>query len=76
LCIVWKAENDIQTLAQLLDANPIENVGSIIKRKFQGKRIFTLKQLCRHVRTIWRLLQQYMENLMESIPKQTATSRQ
>jgi len=43
LCIVWKAENDIQTLdwpAWSPDVNPIENVWSIIKRKLQGKRHF------------------------------------
>lgn len=73
LCTVWKAENDIETLdwpAQSPDANPIENVWSIIKRKLQGKRVYTLKQLCYHIRAIWRSLpQQYAENLVESMPK-------
>jgi len=48
LCIVWKAENDIQIL-DWSDANLIENVWFITKKKLQGKRVFTLKQLCRHV---------------------------
>jgi len=72
LCIVWKAENDIQSLdwsAQSSDANLNENVWSIIKRKLQGKCIFTLKQLCHHVRAIWRLPQQYTENFIKNMPK-------
>lgn len=40
-----KAENDIDWPAQSPDANPIENVWSIFKRKFEGKRVYTLMQL-------------------------------
>jgi len=67
-------ESDIQILdwsARSSDANPIENMCPSLR----GKRVFTLKQLCRHVRAIWRLSQQYAENLIENMSKVPANSR-
>ena len=52
LCTSWKAENGITTLdwpSQSPDANPIENVWSVVKRKLAGRRVFTLKQLSRRI---------------------------
>ena len=46
LCMSWKAENGITALdwpSQSPDANPIENVWSVVKRKLAGRRAFTLK---------------------------------
>lgn len=72
LCTSWKAENGITTLdwpSQSPDANPIENVWSVIKRKLAGKRVFTLTQLSRKIREIWRSLPiEYAEKLVESMP--------
>ena len=44
-CTAWKTENDITTLdwpSQSPDANPIENVWRVLKRKLAGKRVDTL----------------------------------
>lgn len=48
LCTNWKKEQGITTLdwpAQTPDANPIENVWSVMKRKLQDKDTFTLKPM-------------------------------
>ena len=55
LCTAWKTENAITTLdwpSQSPDANPIENVCSVLKRKLAGKRVFTLKQLSQKISKI------------------------
>ena len=57
VCKFWKAENGITTLdwpSQSPDANPIENVWSVVKRKLAGRRAFTLKQLSRRIKEVWR----------------------
>lgn len=73
VCTEWKRENGIVTLdwpSQSPDANPIENVWSYLKFRLRGKRIFTLKQLIRQIRRIWRTLSsEYAENLVESMPR-------
>ena len=73
LCTAWKTENGITTLdwpSQSPDANPIENVWSVLKRKLAGKRVFTLKQLSQKIRKIWQELpKDYAEKLVESMPK-------
>ena len=73
LCTAWKTENGITTLdwpSQSPDANPIENVWSVLKRKLAGKRVFTLKQLSQKIRKIWQELPtDYAEKLVESMPK-------
>ena len=73
LCTAWKTENGITTLdwpSQSSDANPIENVWSVLKRKLAGKRVFTLKQLSQRIRKIWQELPtDYAEKLVESMPK-------
>ena len=59
LCTAWKTENGITTLdwpSQSPDANPIENVWIVLKRKLAGKRVFTLKQLSQKIRKIWQEL--------------------
>ena len=54
----------------LQDANPIENVWSVLKRKLAGKRVFTMKQLSQNIRKIWQELpMDYAEKLVESMPK-------
>lgn len=58
-CTEWKARNGINVLdwpPQSPDANPIENVWSLIKHKLRGKRILKLKTLVRSIRKIWRSL--------------------
>lgn len=71
ICKAWKAENGIRRLSwpsQSPDANPIENVWAFIKHRLQGKRVFTLKQLSRQIKTIWRSLpESYAENLVASM---------
>ncbi|EFN87394.1 Transposable element Tcb1 transposase, partial [Harpegnathos saltator] len=51
------------------DANPIENVWSYLKMKLKGKRVFTFKQLCIKIKTIWRSLPEYAENLVKNMQK-------
>ena len=53
LCTCWKAENGITNLdwpSQSPDANPIENVWSVVKRMLAGRRAFTLKQISRRIK--------------------------
>lgn len=73
LCTGWKQENGIITLdwaSQSPDANPIENVWAYIKQKIRGKRLFTLKQLSREIRRVWKALPlEYAENLVESMQR-------
>ena len=73
LCTAWKTENGITTLdwpSQSPDANLIENVWSVLKRKLTGKSMFTLKQLSQKIRKIWQELPtDYAEKLVESKPK-------
>ena len=73
LCTAWKTENAITTLdwpSQPPDANLMENVRSVLKRKLAEKRVFTLKQLSQKIRKIWQELPtDYAEKLMESMPK-------
>ena len=69
----WKAENGITTLdwpSQSPDANPKEDVWSVVKRKLAGRRAFTLKQLFRRIKEVWRSLPtEYAEKLVESMPR-------
>ena len=73
LCTSWKVENGITTLdwpSQSSDANPIENVWSVVKRKLAGRRAFTLKQLSRRIKEVWSSLPtEYAEKLVESMPR-------
>lgn len=73
LCTAWKHENDIEVLnwpSQSPDANPIENVWALMKWKLRGKRIYTVKQLCQHIRLVWRSLSpEYAEKLVESMSR-------
>lgn len=73
LCSQWKEENGITVLqwpSQSPDANPIENVWSAMKHKLQGKRVFTIQQLTRHLREIWKSLPCTLaENLVKSMPR-------
>ena len=56
--------------SQSPDANPIESVWGVLKRKLVGKRVFTLKQLSRKMRKMCRSLTTvYTEKLMESMPE-------
>ncbi|EFN81406.1 Transposable element Tcb2 transposase, partial [Harpegnathos saltator] len=60
--------------SQSPDANPIENVWAYIKQKLRGKRVFTLKQLSREIRCIWKALPlEYAENLVDSMPRRYQT---
>lgn len=72
LCSKWKEDNDINVLdwpSQSPDANPIENVWGYIKCKLRGKKVFSEKQLVKHIRAIWRSLpQDYAIKLVESMP--------
>ena len=72
LCRAWKEENDVDVLdwpSQSPDANPIENVWSIIKHRLRGKQICTIEQLRRHIKRIWKALPlSYAEKLVESMP--------
>ena len=55
LCTSWKAENGIATLdwpSQSSDANTIENVWSVVKRKLAGRDTFTLKQLSQRIKEV------------------------
>lgn len=67
LCQQWKEENRIATMdwpSQSPDANPIENVWSLMKLKLRGKRITTIQHLSRRLKTIWRnLSNEYAEQL-------------
>ena len=69
----WKQQSGIVTLdwpSQSPDANPIENVWPYIKHKLREKRTYTLKQLSRGIRRIWRTLSlEYTVNLVESMPR-------
>lgn len=73
LCTEWKEQSGIVTLdwpSQSPDANPIENVWALLKHKFRGKRVCTLKQLTRQIRLIWRSLpKEYAVNLVKSMPR-------
>lgn len=73
LCTAWKQENDVDVLdwpSQSPDANPIENVWALIKFKLRGKKIWTVKQLIRQIRLIWRFLSEdYAVTLVESMPR-------
>ena len=73
LCTSCKAENGITTLgwpSQFPDANPIENLWSVVKRKLAGRRAFTLKQLSWRIKEVWRSLPtEYAEKLVESMPR-------
>ena len=77
LCTEWKREKCIVTLdwpSQSPDANPIENVWAYIKQKLRGKRVYTLRQLSRQIRLIWKALPlEYAENLVESMPRRCQT---
>jgi len=72
LCTEWKQQSGIVTLdwpSQLPDTNPIKNVLAYIKHKLRRKRTYTLKQLSREIRRIWRTLSlEYAVNLVESMP--------
>lgn len=69
----WKTEQGITTLpwpSQSPDANPIENVWSLMKLKLRGKRIPTRAALCRQIRAVWRSLPtRYAETLVDSMPR-------
>lgn len=73
LCTEWKEQSGIVTLdwpSQSPDANPIENVWAYIKHRLRGKRTYTLKQLSREIRRIWKALPlEYAVNLIESMPR-------
>jgi hypothetical protein len=73
LCTAWKQENDVDVLdwpLQSPDANPIENVWALMKFKLRGKKIWTVKQLFRQIRLIWRSLSpDYAIKLVESMPR-------
>ena len=73
LCTSWKAENGITALdwpSQSPDTNPIENVWNVVKRKLAGRRTFTLQQLSRRIKEVWRSLStEYAEKLVESMPR-------
>ena len=73
LCTEWKQQSGIVTLdwpSQSPDANPIENVWAYMKHKLREKRTYTLKQLYREIRRIWRTLSlEYAVNLVESMPR-------
>lgn len=73
ICTQWKAENGITVLpwpSQSPDANPIENVWSLMKYKLRGRRIIKIKTLVHHIRKIWRSLPvSYAQNLVQSMPK-------
>ena len=59
LCTSWKAKNGITTFdwpSQSPDENPIENVWNVVKRKLARRRAFTLKQLSRRIKEVWRSL--------------------
>ena len=59
LCTSWKAENCFTALdwpSQSPDANPIENVWSVVKRKLAERHAFTLKQLSWRIKEVWRSL--------------------
>lgn len=70
LCSQWKEENGIATMdwpSQSPDANPIENVWSLMKAKLRGKKITTTKSLTRALKRIWSgLNMEYAKNLSES----------
>lgn len=72
-CTEWKRENGITTMnwpSQSPDANPIENVWSLMKMKLRGKGVFNIKQLSRRVREIWRSLPlELAEKLVKSMPR-------
>jgi len=73
LCTAWKQENGVDVLdwpSQSPDANPIENVWALIKFKLRGKKIWTVKQLIRQIRFVWRSLSEdYAVKLVESMPR-------
>ena len=73
LCTSRRVENGITTLdwpSQSPDANAIENVWSVVKRKLAGKRAITLEQFSRRIKELWRsLLTEYAEKLVESMPR-------
>ena len=73
LCTPWKAESGITTLvwpSQSPDVNPKENVWSVVKRKLTGWRAFTLKQLSRQIKEVWRSLpMEYAEKVVEIMPR-------
>lgn len=70
LCSSWKNENNITVLdwpSQSPDANPIENVWSLMKMKLRGKNISSIQQLTRALKRIWSELSlEYAEKLSES----------
>lgn len=70
LCTSWKEQNGITTLdwpSQSPDANPIENVWSLMKTKLKGKKIHTTKQLTLALKRIWSDLSlEYAQKLSES----------
>ena len=54
----------------LIYRNVYRNVWSVVKKKLAGRRAFTLKQLFRRIKEIWRSLPtEYAEKLVESMPR-------
>ena len=77
LCTQWKQENHIVTLdwpSQSPDANPIENVWTIMKAKISRRHLRSKKDFTRLHQQTWSSLPvEYAENLIASCHQKCLT---